>query len=96
MATVPNKKSRKQVQNEQDWYEVQVEGQIHPGWFDFLEGWEITPLPDGSTLLCGPVIDQPALHGLFARIRDLNLKIISLQKIGHLPSGETSGSGKLK
>jgi hypothetical protein len=63
-----------------DWYEIEVEGQFNPGWFDWIEGWEITPLPGGNTLLSGRIIDQPALHGIFARIRDLNLKIISLNK----------------
>lgn len=87
MTTKPNMDSRKQVQDGQDWYEVEVAGQIHPGWFDFLEGWAITPLSDGNTRLCGPVVDQPALHGLFARIRDLNLKIISLQIRNHSPPG---------
>ena len=63
----------------QDWYELELEGCIKPGWFDGLDGWEVIPLPDGNTLLSGWVKDQPALHGLFARIRDLNLKLISLQ-----------------
>ena len=64
----------------QDWYEVEVEGHLNPRWFDWMDGWEITPLQSGNTLLAGPVIDQPALHGLFAHLRDLNLKIISLKK----------------
>lgn len=71
---------RRQEQNQQEWYEVEVEEYVHPGWFDWLDGWEIRPLPDGNTLLSGPLMDQPALHGLFARIRDLNLKIVSLKK----------------
>ena len=68
------------AQGDLDWYEVEVEGYFSPGWFDGLEGWEFTPLPGGNTLLSGWVIDQPALHGVFARIRDMNVKIISLKK----------------
>ncbi len=64
----------------QDWYELELEGNLNPKWFDWLNGWEITYLPNGNTLLSGWVRDQPALHGLFARVRDLNLKIISLKK----------------
>ncbi len=74
-------KERRQEQNRQEWYEVEVEGQLNPGWSDWLNGWAITLLPNGNTLLSGWVMDQPALHGLFARIRDLNLKIISLKKV---------------
>lgn len=68
-------------QNNEDWYEIEVEGHFNPGWFDWLGGWEIIPLPSGNTLLKGQIIDQPALHGIFASMRDLNLKIISLKKM---------------
>jgi hypothetical protein len=73
-------KYQQQAQGNQDWYEVEIEGQLNPGWFDWLDGWEITSLANGNTLISGWVRDQPALHGLFACIRDLNLKIISLKK----------------
>ena len=72
-------KQQQHGQGAEDWYEIEVEGYISPGWFDWIDGWETTPLPNGNTLLSGWVRDQPALHGLFARIRDLNIKIISLK-----------------
>lgn len=81
-------KERRGEQNRQDWYEVEVEGQLNPGWFDWLNGWAVTLLPNGNALLSGRVRDQPALHGLFARIRDLNLKIISLKKCAHPQSDD--------
>jgi hypothetical protein len=84
-------KERLQEQNRQDWYEIEVEGLFNPGWFEWLDGWEITPLPGGNTFLTGRVIDQPALHGIFAQIRDLNLKIISLKKSARPQAGETQG-----
>lgn len=33
------------------------------------------------TLISGPVVDQPALHGLLTKIRDLNLMLISVHRI---------------
>ena len=87
-------KERLQEQNSQDWYEIEVEGQFNPGWFDRLDGWEITTLPSGNTLLSGRLVDQPALHGMFARIRDLNLKIISLKKSACPQSDEKEGKKK--
>jgi hypothetical protein len=33
----------------------------------------------GETVVVGPVVDQAALHGLLARIRDLGLPLISVQ-----------------
>ena len=44
-------------------------------WFD---GFEITHEPDGTTSLTGPVVDQAELHGLLAKIRDLNLTLLSV------------------
>jgi hypothetical protein len=87
-------KERLQEQNSQDWYEIELEGQFNPGWFNWLDGWEITPLMSGNTLLSGRVMDQPALHGIFARVRDLNLNIISLNKSTRQQSGETQGMKK--
>jgi hypothetical protein len=87
-------KERRQEQNRQDWYEVEVEGQFNPSWFDWLDGWEIIPLPNGNTHLSGRVRDQPALHGLFASIRDLNLKILSLKKSVSPQYDETQGMKK--
>ena len=37
--------------------------------------------PDGETTLSGSVIDRASLHGLLARIRDLNLTLISVIRI---------------
>ena len=33
------------------------------------------------TLIAGTVADQPALHGMLIKIRDLNLKLISVRRI---------------
>jgi hypothetical protein len=82
-------KQQHQAQGRQDWYELEVEGNLSPRWFDWLDGWEITPLPNGNTLLSGCVRDQPALHGLFAHIRDLNFKIVSLKKCARPQFNET-------
>jgi hypothetical protein len=68
------------INNGQDWYEIEVDGCINPRWFEWPDGGEITPLPNGNTLLSCWVRDQPALHGIIARIRDLNLKILSLKR----------------
>ena len=45
-------------------------------WFEDLK---VTQLPDGKTLLSGPILDQAALHGLLNRIRDLGMELISVQ-----------------
>jgi hypothetical protein len=61
-------------------YEIRIEGQLDPSWSEWLDGMSINSLESGETLLSGPVADQAALHGLLGRIRDMNLKLISVEK----------------
>jgi hypothetical protein len=42
---------------------------------------QITLTPDGETTLSGAVADQVTLHGLLARIRDLNVILISVNRV---------------
>lgn len=61
-------------------YEIQVGGHLGKNWFDWLG--EITvECESGVTILTIDVLDQAALHGLLARIRDLGLPLISLRRI---------------
>lgn len=59
-------------------YTIHVEGHLDPSWSDWLDGVVITPLENGESLISGRVADQSALHGLLAKIRDLNLTLISV------------------
>ncbi len=68
-------------------YEFRIKGQLQPDWSDWLEGLTVTPLDDGDTLLSGFLPDQAALHGVLARIRDLNLVVVSLRRFGDKPEG---------
>ena len=38
-------------------------------------------MDDGITVLTGLVVDQSALHGIFVKIRNLNLPILSVNCI---------------
>lgn len=59
-------------------YEVLIRGHLDPAWADWLNGWTITLLEDGNTLLTRINSDQAALYGLVIRLRDLNLKLVSI------------------
>jgi hypothetical protein len=59
-------------------YEIRVRGIIGTLWSAWFDDLEIVPLQNGETLLAGPVADQAALHGILARIRDLNLPLVSI------------------
>ena len=61
-------------------YEIWIEGHLDPRWSEFFDGLEITHPTDRETLLSGAVADQSALHGLLGRLRDMNLKLVSVQR----------------
>jgi hypothetical protein len=49
-------------------------------WADWLGGLRVTS--DGApTVISGPLRDQPALHGLPVKIRDLGLSLISVRRL---------------
>ena len=72
--------------NERPVYRIKVAGQLPEHWSDWFNGLAITrEVASGgvpTTTLTGPVADQAALHGILNRIRDLNVKLISVNQIG--------------
>jgi hypothetical protein len=58
--------------------EIRVKGQIDQRWSEWLEGLTITHTMEGETVLTGGVVDQSALYGLIARLRDLGLPLLSV------------------
>jgi hypothetical protein len=61
-------------------YEIRIEGHLDPSWSEWLEGMTFKWLENGDTLLKGPLPDQSAMFGLLNRIRDMNLKLVSIEK----------------
>ena len=59
-------------------YEIRIQGHLGPQWTDWFEGLTITLQENGETLLTGPVADQPALHGLIKKVRDLGLPLLAV------------------
>ncbi len=59
-------------------YRIRVKGQLNPQWSEWFDGMTITPEPDGDTTISGLVSDQPALHALLVKVRDLGLTLVAL------------------
>lgn len=66
-------------------YQIVIQAHREPGWQVWFDGMTMTDGPDGTTVLIGPVVDQAALHGLLARIRDLGLPLLAVQPITQQP-----------
>jgi hypothetical protein len=62
-------------------YEIRVKGSLELVWSDWFDGFTVTRGVNDETVLTGPVPDQPALHGLLAKIRDLGLPLLSVQRV---------------
>jgi len=63
-----------------DIYEIRVKGRVDSRWFQCYAGLGVT-YQAGDTILSGPIRDQSALHGVLERVRDLNLILISLERV---------------
>ena len=58
--------------------EIRVKGQIDQHGSDWFDGLTIKHTDQNETVLTGPVVDQAALHGLLAKLRDMALPIVSV------------------
>ena len=62
-------------------YQIRLKGHLGHEWSDWFDAMSISLEEDGDTLLTGPVADQPALHGLLKKVRDLGLPLISVSPL---------------
>jgi hypothetical protein len=63
------------------YYVIRVQGHLAPRWADWFAGLTIAHTARGETILSGPIEDQAALHGALAKVRDLNLILIAVNRI---------------
>jgi len=62
-------------------YKILIEGHLQDRWEEWFEGLMICRKADGTTTLSGSLSDQTALHGVLLKIRNMNLKLISVNKM---------------
>ncbi len=70
-------------------YEIRIEDHLDNRWTEWFAGWHILHDENHTTLLRGSVSDQPALHGIIAKINALNLILISVNRIEPVTDKET-------
>jgi hypothetical protein len=62
------------------WYEVRVAGVLDRRWAAWFDGLHVSGQGE-ETVIWGPLADQPALHGLLTKVRDLGLCLISVRRL---------------
>jgi hypothetical protein len=62
-------------------YEIRLKGHLDSRWAAWFDGLSLTNERDGTTLLCGQVADQAALHGLLQKVRDIGLPLVSVTQV---------------
>ena len=63
-------------------YRIRVNGHLDERWSEWFDGLEITNLQNGEAMLSGEIVDQAALHGVLAKVRDLNLALVAVSRVG--------------
>ena len=61
-------------------YEIRVEGVLDSRWATWFGDMRVER-EDTQTVISGPLADQAALHGVLAKIRDLGLVLVSVQRL---------------
>jgi hypothetical protein len=71
-------------------YRIRIRGHVDPAWSTWFDCLTVTRADDGTTELTGPLIDQAALFGLLARLRDLGATLLLVE---HLTMTEARREG---
>jgi hypothetical protein len=62
-------------------YEFRVEGDVSERWAAWFGAAQIAAR-GGDSVITAVIPDQSALHGVLNQIRDLGLRLVSVQRIG--------------
>jgi hypothetical protein len=62
-------------------YQIRVKGILDSKWEAWFDGFKIVRHENGETTMSGNVADQAALHGILAKIRDLGLSLILVERL---------------
>jgi hypothetical protein len=65
-------------------YEIRIYGPLDDCWQDWFEGLSLENQGNGQVLISGLLPDQAALHGVLAKIRNLNLTLISVRLLAEV------------
>ena len=62
-------------------YRIRVGGHLDSRWSEWFEGLRLTYEENGETVLSGPIVGEAALHGILAKVRDLGLPLLAVNRV---------------
>jgi hypothetical protein len=62
------------------YYYIRVKGHLDETWSEWFDGWTITNVAHGESVIAGEIVDQAELHGLLNKVRDLGLPLLSVRR----------------
>ena len=62
-------------------YRIRVKESLDNRFTDWLENLSLIPQENGETILLGSFTDQPALRGLLDQLWNLNITVITIERI---------------
>jgi hypothetical protein len=60
--------------------QIKIKGELDKQWEEYFKGMKISH-ESNATILTGNIKDEAQLHGILYMIRDLNLKLISVNPL---------------
>ena len=75
-------------------YRIRIRGHLDPSWSTWFDSLTVTQADDGTTELAGPLVDQAALFGLLARLRDLGATLLLVEHLTAEPRQPDTWRGR--
>ncbi len=73
----------KEELNQGNTYRIRIKETLGLNFGDWMNELEILPQENGETLLVGEFTDQPALRGFIDQLWNLNITVITVERIEH-------------
>lgn len=70
------------------YYRIRVKGHLDQRWAEWFEPLTIANVENGEAVLVGDLVDQAALYGVLARVRDLGLPLVEVRQTA-VETGDT-------
>jgi hypothetical protein len=62
------------------YYYIRVKGHLDETWSEWFDGWTVTNVAHGQTVIAGEDVDQAALYGVLNKLRDVGLPLLSVRR----------------